>query len=100
VIKVRVLEMLELGCKVWELLSLCKDEAVNPVEVFRGWEEAVWDLLEWPLSDNEVLTRDVEGVLVGPVITQEQADEILGGEFLQLETNVGRPVEIVFTAMM
>jgi hypothetical protein len=100
VIEVRLLEMLELGCKVLELLSLFEDEAAHPPEVCDGWGEAVLDPSDLLLSANEVLTRDVEGVVVGPVITQEQADEILEGEFWQLETNVGRSVEMVFTAVM
>jgi hypothetical protein len=98
VIEVKLLKMLELGCKVLELLSLCEDEAANPPEVCDGWDETVPDPSELLLSDNEVLTRGVE--VVGPGITQEQADEILEGEFLQLETNVGRSVEMVFTAVM
>jgi hypothetical protein len=98
VIEVKFLKMFELGCKVLELLSPCEDEATNPPEVCDGWDETVLDPSELLFSDNEVLTRGVE--VVGPEITQEQADEILEGEFLQLETNVGRSVEMVFTAVM
>ena len=98
VIEVKLLKMLELGCKVLELLSLCEDEAANPPEVCDGWDETVLDPSELLFSDKEVLTRGVE--VVGPGITQEQADEIREGEFLQLETNVGRSVEMVFTAVM
>jgi hypothetical protein len=100
VIEVRPPEMLELGCKVLELLSLREDETANPPEVCDGWGETVWDPSEVLLSFNEVLTRDVKGVVVGPIITQEQADEILEGEFWQLETKVGRSVEMIFTAVM
>jgi hypothetical protein len=100
VIEVRLLEMLELGCKVLELLSLCEDETANPPEVCDGWDETVLDPSRLPLSVDEVLTRGVVVAVVGPVITQEQADEILEGDFLQSKTNVGRSVEMVFTAAM
>ena len=100
VIEVRVPEMLELGCKDWELLSLGEDEAANPVKVCEGWDETVLETLEMLVSAKDVLTRDVEGVLVGPVIIQEHADEILEGEFAQLETNAGRSIEMAFTDVM
>ena len=98
VIEVKLLEVLELGCNVLELLSLCEDEAASPPEVCDDWDETVLDPSELLLSANEVPTRCVE--VVGPVKIHEQADEILEGEFLQLETNVGRSVEMVFTAVM
>jgi hypothetical protein len=100
VTEVMLLEMLELGCKVSDLLSLCEDEAANPPEVCEGWGDTVLDPSELLLFANEVLTRDAEAVVTGPVIIQEQADEILEGEFWQLKTNVGRSVEMVFTAIM
>jgi hypothetical protein len=98
VIEVKLLEMFELVFKVLEPLSPCEGEAANPPEVCDGWDETVLDPSELLFSDKEVLTRGVE--VVGPGITQEQADEIREGEFLQLETNVGRSVEMVFTAVM
>jgi hypothetical protein len=98
VIEVTLLEMLELECKVLELLSLREGETANPPEVCDGRDETVLDPSELLLSANEVLTRCVE--VVGPVKIHEQADEILEGEFLQLETNVGRSVEMIFTAVM
>ena len=96
--EVKLLEMFELVFKVLEPLSPGEGEAANPPEVCDGWDETVLDPSELLLSANEVLTRCVE--LVGPVKIHEQADEILEGEFLQLETNVGRSVEMVFTAVM
>jgi hypothetical protein len=95
VIEVTLLEMLELECKVLELLSLREGETANPPEVCDGRDETVLDPSELLLSANEVLTRCVE--VVGPVKIHEQADEILEGEFLQLETNVGRSVEMIFS---